>query len=154
MPTATRAAPQVSGGIDPNLFARALAPALGAALEELGETETAAIKLDLSVPVVHTGTGQTIRSSPGEPPRRDEGVLRANVEHVTLREGDFGMPVLEIMSNRPPREDNDQWDAAVILEFGGVSQSGRTIEPRPYMRPSLERLRKYAAGFLSRVLRV
>jgi hypothetical protein len=150
MPLAPSAAsPKVSGGIDPLLLARALRPVLAAALDQLGDKEVAEVQEAISIPVVFTvGREQkhrvVKRSSPGEPPRMEEGVLITHVRHDVSADDASGLPSLTISASRPPENADHDPEAAVILEFG----RGR-VAARPYMRPALTRLEGYAVDFLA-----
>jgi hypothetical protein len=136
MATATRVQP----GLHLNMAAitAALQPAINAAMKDIGTREVASIEEALSVPVERDFAGNVIeRSKPGEPPRLDEDVLRGNVEWRLVGDGDDRH--LVVMAARP---DSDAADAAITLEYGGVSSWGY-IEERPFMRPAFERMKTY-----------
>lgn len=60
-------------------IARRAEPALKSEMEKL----KTALQKRISVPVVRTG-GRTIRSKPGEPPRKDTGRLHASADAQTI----------------------------------------------------------------------
>lgn len=129
-----------SAQIDISALYRAIEVPLIAALTEIGEREVVSIAADLSVPVEYTDDG-VIRSSPGEPPRKEEGQLVSHVEY-TISTGEE-LPELEISAHRPPTEEDDDPRAAIVLEEGGKSAWGM-IAPRPFMAPALARVESYA----------
>lgn len=133
---------RVTGGIDMALLSRALSPALSKALDALGGREVAQIKDDLSVPVAVGDDGKMIRSSPGDAPRMEFGVLRDNVAHeVVPGDGAVPLPTLRISSSRPPISPSDDPHAAFVLQF--------ELE-RPYMTFSLVRLKATARDFIGK----
>lgn len=122
------------------------------ALVEIGKAETQAIEAHLSVPVERGFGGQVIqRSEPGEAPRKDEDILRQNVEQHVVTEAGSPLPVLYITAHRPPQEPDDDEDAAIILEEGGISNWGH-IAARPFMGPAAQRIAAYAAEVLAKHL--
>lgn len=142
----------VHSDVSQNSILDVLAPAIRAFLKEVGEAETKAIEAHLSVPVERGAGGYVIkRSDPGEAPRKEEDILRQNIEyHITQYAGQ--LPCMTITANRPPQEPDDDMDAAVILEFGGQSNWGEVL-PRPFMTPAMNRIKGYAEEVLAKNLR-
>jgi hypothetical protein len=135
-------APPKSVSLDATALKEAMISIVLPGLRAIGVKETAAIQADLSVPVGRDALGNVIqRSAPGEPPRMEEDILRQNIEWDIVREGE-GI-VLEITAHRPAQEANDDEDAAVILEYGGVGNWG-PIAARPFMTPAMLRIEGYA----------
>ena len=105
-----------TGGVNPGLTLAAV-------------TLEGAIKLELSRPGSGRIYGRHQASAPGDPPAPDTGTLRASIGHEqtgdTVRVG-------------------SSLAQAGTLEFGTV-RAGRgrrtVIEPRPFMRPALARVR-------------
>jgi hypothetical protein len=129
--------PDVRSDID---VARAIAPALARALREIGKEEAAEIQSELSVPVGRGAAGNVVqRSAPGERPRMEHGILRANVGYAVDAGG--RLPELTVFASRPAEDAGDDPDAAVILE---------TELNRPFMGPAARRLEGYAAEKLAR----
>jgi hypothetical protein len=128
--------------IDKAKLLAALEPKITAALMEMGEAETRTIYYSLSIPVTRDFAGRVSqRSQPGEAPRVDEDILRQNISYdVQQQEDGF---TLYIRASRPPQESNDQFNAASILEFGGMNQQGSYVAPRPFMYPALMRMSGY-----------
>lgn len=124
-----------------------------AALHEIGRAEVRAIEAHLSVPVERDWAGNVVkRSEPGEAPRKEEDILRQNVAYHVVKEDGSLLPTLYITASRPPQEPDDDPNAAIILEEGGVSNWGY-VAPRPFMAPAAERIAKYAAEVVAEHLR-
>jgi hypothetical protein len=140
-PPVTTGSPTVSGGIDPTLLARALAPALTSALSALGAHEQAAIEQTVSHPVERGPGGHVTKRSPdGGYPWMDEGILHGNIG-FEVEPGELEqLPTLTIYASRPEGSPNAAYD----LEYG----HGKAAE-RPFMRPALVRLEDYAADFIA-----
>jgi hypothetical protein len=135
--------------IDRGALFAAIEPIATAALTEIAEREVPAIELALSVPVTRDFAGRVVeRSKPGEPPRMEEDILRQNGSWQINQDGESF--VLTISWTRPPEGGDDQPHAASILEFGGVNQQGKYVEPRPFMAPALERISGYALEVVER----
>jgi hypothetical protein len=135
MATATRVQPGLH--LDAAAITAALAPAINAAMKEIGAREVASIEAALSVPVERDFAGNVVeRSKPGEPPRLDEDILRGNVEWRTVT--DEPKPYLVVLTSRPGTEP----DAAITLEYGGVSSWGY-VQARPFMTPAFDRMKTY-----------
>jgi hypothetical protein len=131
---------RVTGQLDPQRAARGLYPALAEALKQIGAKEVAEIREDLSVPVELGEDGKIIRSSPGEPPRKEFGILQENVEYAVVPgEGAIPLPELIISSSRPPISSGDDPEAPRVLELE---------LHRPYMTPAMIRVKGYAADFI------
>lgn len=141
-PVSTGNPAKVSGGIDPARLARALSAMLTPALEAMGDKEVASIREDLSVPVERGEDGLIVRSSPGQPPRKEFGILQEFVVREVVA-GDNGLPMLRIESTRPTISADDDPDAPRVLEM--------EID-RPYMAPALVRMKGYALSFIEKFL--
>jgi len=121
----------------------AIEPKATAALREIAERAVGEIFAALSVPVERDFAGNvTQRSMPGQPPRMEEDILRQNGD-FTIHQDAEGF-YCRISFNRPKESPDDQVNAAQVLEFGGVNQSGKLVEPRPFMAPALRRISDYA----------
>ena len=132
----TRAQPGLH--LDMAAINAAIQAPMHAAMKEIGAREVAAIEEALSVPVGRDFAGNVVeRSKPGAPPRLEEDVLRGNVQWRLVT--DEAKPYLVVLTSRP---DSDAADAAITLEYGGVSSWG-PIEERPFMRPAYERMKAY-----------
>ena len=147
--SATITGTQVGQGVylDMAKIRRVLDAAIAPALKEIVKAEEEATMAHLSVPVERDFGGNVIkRSDPGDAPRMEDDILRQNVEGSVVKEESGSVGYL--VSSRPAEEAGDDPDAALILEFGGVSNWGY-VQPRPYMRPAAERMAEYAAEVIA-----
>lgn len=141
---ATATAGEVRGTIDPKRVARGLYERLARALDAIGRRAVDEIKADLGVPVEVGEHGRIIRSSPGDPPRKEFGILQENIEHeVYQQDGPIPLPALRVTSSRPPASANDDPDAPRILE--------KELN-RPFMLPGAIRVKGYAKDELEKVI--
>lgn len=124
--------------MDVRAVENAIAPILRAALEDIADRATANIREAISIPVEYAEGGLIIRSSPGEPPRREDGALMAGID-FNIVDGE-GLPELYITAERLGMGDAD---AARVLEDGGLNGQGHYVAPRPYMAPEAEAIRGY-----------
>jgi hypothetical protein len=116
LPTKTTKRAKVQVELD---MAEIIRPALVRALHDMGELEAQATVARLSVPVGrNAGGGVDERSKPGEFPRMEHGILRANVEYEVDPAGANGMPEMTLSATRPPENPGDDPDAARILQDG------------------------------------
>lgn len=116
-------------------FTEALNQVLAPKLVRLGESESANVRQDISVPVVRYA-GRVNRSLPGEPPRRDTGRLHSNVHHRIVKQTN-GVVMLEIFAIRPGGNPKvPHW-----LERGT-----KKMAKRPFMARALARLSQSAPG--------
>jgi hypothetical protein len=148
---------QVAQGVflDMGAIRRALEPGIKAGIQECVVAEQKAVYNHLSVPVTRDFAGNVIeRSEPGDAPEKDEDILRQNIEwHVVPDE--HGDQVGYLTASRPPQEEDDQPDAAFILENGGMGQPPfGYVMPRPFMRPAADRMEGYAEEVIARNLKV
>lgn len=104
------------------------------------------LKEDLSIPVEHE-SGGTVRSAPGEAPRRETGHLQKSVDGTVE---DNGNSITVTVSVGAPGHGTPA--DAVTLEEGGESWFGNrlvTIAPRPFMRPAFEKMESQLPGILA-----
>ncbi len=75
--------------------------------------------------LVNQHSSRPVPSAPGEPPHKDTGTLGRSIDRETFRrDGDF---IGRIGTN---------------LNYGRYLELGtRTLEPRPYLRPALDKMR-------------
>ncbi len=100
---------------------------LESALKRAGDDEVEQIKQDIGIQVGYA-SGFIVRSEPGSPPRRETGELQESIYSVVTRP-EPNVVQLAVGSTA---------DYAANLEFGGPSNFGE-VQPRPFMRPSMER---------------
>jgi hypothetical protein len=121
-------------------FARIRAKAR-AAVTLIGAESVAEIKQAIDIPIEYNVGGHTIRSSPGQPPRR--GVqnprLQNSIRHAVFENPDaIGVSV----GAGPVYDDKTGEEYAAKVERGGYSQMYKSDQkPRPYMRPAFDRLK-------------
>jgi hypothetical protein len=114
------------------------------ACRAIGQQERNALRTDLSVPVVYGEKNLPIRSKPGEAPRKDEGHLQASVLSSVIDDSDsVGVQISAGGLNAP---------YAPVLERGGSTNFGM-IAARPFMYPSLERMKRRAESQIPNLLR-
>ncbi len=128
---------------------------LAAAAGIIGEDEKQAIRQSISVPQEHTSDG-TIRSSPGQPPRagaRSHPLL----DSVQFASASDVQGVTICWAAGPVMSDLGI-DYATVLEVGGTSVSnhpkfkGKPVEPRPFMRPSMDRTKATVGAKIRQLL--
>jgi hypothetical protein len=120
-------------------FARIRAKAK-AAVTVIGAESVAEIKQAIDIPIEYNVGGKTIRSSPGQPPRR--GVknprLQNSIRHAVYEKPD----AIGVSVGAGPVYDTNGEEYAAKVEQGGFSQMYKSDQkPRPYMRPAFDRLK-------------
>ncbi|MFA7302019.1 MAG: hypothetical protein WC069_06935 [Candidatus Shapirobacteria bacterium] len=106
---------RVTVSFNPGVLARLFDVPLAMAAQEIGIGTVEHTVEKLSVPVERDFTGAVVvRSTEGQPPRKEDGILSGNVEYAV--EDKDELVLITISASRPPESPGDDPNAAVILQ--------------------------------------